>query len=83
MINVVIWLFSLIIFSWCFSTIILCLISLKSRPRLIISLLIYLIITALLYIASYYLLSKYFKQIVICSIISFILALITPKRDLM
>ena len=80
MINIIVWIISLIVFSWCFSNIILCLIFFKTQPQLKISLIIYLIITILLYIVSYYLISKYFADIVICSIIAFILAFITPKR---
>ena len=80
MTNIIIWIISLIVFSWCFSNIILSLIFFKTVPQLKISLIIYLIITILLYIISYCLLSKYFTDIVICSIIAFIIALVTPKR---
>lgn len=80
MINIIIWIISLIVFSWCFSNIFLCIIFLKTQPQLKISLITYLIITILLYIASYYLLSKYFTEIVICSAIAFVLAFITPKK---
>lgn len=80
MINIIIWFFSLVIFSWCYSTLIMCLIFMKKVPKLKISLLIYLIILIILYTVSYFVLSNYFNDILICSLIAFILALIVPKK---
>lgn len=80
MIKIIVWLISLVIFSWCYSTLIMCLLFIKQIPNLKISLLIYAIIIAALYIFSYFVLSNYFKDILICSFIALFLSFITPKR---
>ena len=80
MIKVLIWLASLIIFAWCYSTIFTCLMTLKQIATSKISLIIYLLITIILYLISYYFINLYFNDILICSIIAFILSFITPKN---
>ena len=80
MINILVWIISVLLFSWCYSTIIMCLLFVKKIPNLKISLFIYLLITIGLYLISYFALSSYFKDIVICSIIALILSFITPKK---
>lgn len=78
--QIIIWLLSLIIFGWCYSTWILCILTIKLVPKVKTSLVLYSIILVLLYLISYFLISKYFSDIVICSVIALILSLIMPKR---
>ncbi len=80
MIKIVVWIISLILFSWCYSTIIMCLLFMKKIPTLKISLLIYVLITIALYGVSYFLLPNYFKSILICSLIALFLSFVTPKK---
>lgn len=78
--QIIIWLLSLIIFGWCYSTLILCTLTVKVVPKVKASLILYSIILVLLYLISYFLISKYFSDIVICSVIALILSLVMPKR---
>ena len=80
MIKFIIWFISLIIFSWCYSTIILSLLFINKAPHMKISLLIYIIITIGLYLLSYFFLRDYLIDIIICSVIAFAIALITPNK---
>ncbi len=78
--QIIIWLLSLIIFGWCYSTWILCILTIKLVPKVKASLILYTIILAILYLISYFFINRYFNDIVICSIIAFILSLVTPKK---
>ncbi len=80
MIKIFVWLISLIGFSWCYSTVIMCILFMKQVPTAKVSLIVYTIILIALYIISYFALSKYFNDILICSIIALILSFITPKK---
>ena len=80
MISIILCILSLIVFSWCYSTIFICLMTLKTVKVSKASLILYLFIVITLYLLSYFLLSKYFNQILISSIIALILSFITPKR---
>lgn len=77
---IIVWILSLIIFSWCYSTLFMCIKNVNSALKL--SVLIYIIIIACLYLITYYWIpSKYFNDIIICSIISAILGFITSKKE--
>lgn len=78
--QIIIWLLSLIIFSWCYSTWILCILTIKLVPKVKASLILYTIILAILYLISYFFINRYFNDIIICSVIAFILSLVTPKK---
>lgn len=79
--NIIVWFLSLIIFSWCYSTLLTCVINFKNRPELKISIIVYSIITGFLYAIAYYIIPKYFNDILTCSIISLILSSITVKKQ--
>ncbi len=79
--EIIIWILSLIIFSWCYSTIFACLFNLKVAPNIKISLIIYLIILVILYVIAYFLLNKYFISILICSGIAGLLGLLTARKQ--
>ena len=79
--NIIIWLISFIVFTWCYSTIFNCLINLRYNKVLKISLIVYITILCGLYAISYFLLSKYFNEILICSIISGVLGILTIKKE--
>lgn len=81
MINIIIWIISLLIFSWCYSTLFMCIFNFSKSPSIKISFLIYIFILTILYLLSYYFLNNYFKSIFICSMISAILSLLTAKRE--
>ena len=78
----IIWFLSLVIFSWCYSTWILCFLNIKSVPKFKLSLILYSIILVILYLISYFFISKYFNDIVGCSIIALVLSLFTTKNGI-
>lgn len=78
--QVIIWFLSLLIFSWCYSTLFSCLFTLKTIPVAKISTLVYLGILIALYTIAYFLINIYFNDILICSIIAGILGFITAKK---
>lgn len=79
--EIIIWFLSLIIFSWCYSTLFNCIVNIRSVPVAKISLLIYTIIIIGLYLISYFVLRKYFNDILICSIIAGVLGFLTAKKQ--
>lgn len=78
--EIVVWIFSILIFSWCYSTLFTSLFNLKLAPSIKISAIIYIVIILILYLISYFLINKYFDDILTCSIIAAILSLFTAKK---
>lgn len=77
---IIVWILSLIFFGWCYSTLFMCIKNIKNIPKL--SILIYIVIIACLYLITYYWIpSQYFDDIIICSIISAILGFISSKKE--
>lgn len=77
---ILIWFVSLIIFSWCYSTLFNCVINIKNNPGIKISLLLYLFIIIVLYLIAYFFLNKYFNYIIFSSLISLFLGLSSIKK---
>ncbi len=76
---IIIWFLSLLIFSWCYSTLLTCLYNKKLVNP--INKYIYIIIIVTLYLFSYAWLDAYFYDILICSLIAFALALLIVKKN--
>lgn len=78
---IIVWFLSLIVFSWCYSTLFTCLKNIKFAPKS--SIVLYIVIIIALYLVTYYWIpNKYFNDIIICSIISAILSFLTTKNEL-
>ena len=78
--EIIIWLLSLIIFSWCYSTLFNCLFNLSIAPTMKISAVIYLAIIAGLYAIAYYFLNQYLTDILVCSGIAGVLSLFAARK---
>lgn len=79
--KIIIWFLSLLVFSWCYSTLISCIINYKKRPGIKLSIIVYAIIIGTLYAIAYYFVSKYYNDIFICSVIALILSFLNSKKQ--
>lgn len=79
--RIIIWFLSLLIFSWCYSILISCIINYKKKPETKISIMIYAIIIGILYAISYYFISNYYSNIIVCSIIALVLSFFNSKKE--
>lgn len=79
--RIIMWFLSLLIFSWCYSMLISCIINYKKRPETKISIIFYAIIVGILYAIAYYYISKYYNDILVCSIVALILSILSLKKE--